>query len=146
MSGERQGVSNCKHGEVNINFGCVDCLATVVGVHLLGRDTLVVELGSFPDVEAVRFAGESLQERRATRTWRTENHKHFTTLDQTFKIPEDINASRLRKPKRGLDGINSLQQDIGYVGLVISRIAKTMHIEVAAVSYTHLTLPTKRIV
>lgn len=52
--------------EMDVNLSSVNRLASKILVHLLGVDSLVVDVGLFVNIKAICFACNSLKERRTT--------------------------------------------------------------------------------
>jgi len=63
LRSEGESLTDCQVGEMYINLGSVDCLSPEVFVHLLRRNSLIVQVGFLVDEKAMGFACNSLEER-----------------------------------------------------------------------------------
>jgi hypothetical protein len=90
--GKGEGIANGQHREMDIDFGSVNGFTTVVRVHLLCGQTLVIEVRTIVDVNTVELTSDGLERSRATGTGRSKNDKHLTSVHNTVKVAQDINA------------------------------------------------------
>ena len=66
--GKRQSVSYSQGWEMDVLLGSINGLSTEVLGHLLGTDTLVIDVRVFIHVQTVGFSSNRLEERSTTTT------------------------------------------------------------------------------
>jgi hypothetical protein len=117
---------------VDVNFGSVYGFAAEILVHLLGMDSLVIDLRLFVNVKAVCVACDSLEEGRATTTQlcellsfsihqlyvparRPEDDKHFSAVHYSIQMLQNINLARLSETNKLLCETCYLEDNVALV-------------------------------
>lgn len=116
--------------EVHIDHTLVNAFSSEILVHFLLRNTLVIEIRVFSDMDPIVFSRDSLQERRTAAApvsnavrvqlsslsylppWSSQYHKHLSTLDQAFKIPQNSNFGLLLLSEEPHDQAEQFQRVI----------------------------------
>ena len=107
---------------MNVDLSLVNALSSEILVHDLLRDPLIIEIRVFRNIESINLSGNNLQERRTTTgfvrnlprvvSWHyspprpPQYHKHLSTPDQAFKIPQDLDPGLSPIPDKSLGQID----------------------------------------
>ena len=127
---KEQGVRNGKHGEVGVDFSGVDGLPAETGTHLLWGDALVVDLGVWSDLKAIRVARDGAEEGRAPGAGRAQHTEHLPAADEAVEPMEYIYSVFL-SPDHGSDGPGYLENSIANARLIVRGASVAKHAEIA---------------
>lgn len=132
-----QGVSDRQHWEMDVDFGRVDGLSFVLGVHLVRGYALVVERGRLVDVDSVCFSRDALEKCGAAGAGGAKNHKHLARFHDTVETAEDVDPLRVAPAVASAYPAHQAAQEaachqpyVADVLLVVCLLAKAIYIEI----------------